>query len=227
MPLDIHRIKALCFDLDGTLSDTDDAFVNRLSGWLQHVRRLFPDNDPRPFARRLVMATEGPGNFAWVMADWLGIDSKLAALGDWIYRLGIGHSTKPFLLIPGVLDLLTCLQPRYPMAIVSARGELSSMAFIKQYHLESFFYCIATSQTCRHTKPYPDPIFWAAKQMSVAPESCLMIGDTTADVRAGRAARAQTVGVLCGFGELSELQQCGADLILPSTGELTKLLCRE
>ena len=43
-----------------------------------------------------------------------------------------------------------------------------------------------------------------------------MIGDTTVDMRAGKAAGAQTVGVLCGFGEEPELRQLGADLILVS-----------
>jgi phosphoglycolate phosphatase len=47
-----------------------------------------------------------------------------------------------------------------------------------------------------------------------------MIGDTTVDMRAGKAADAQTVGVLCGFGEKDELLQMGADLILNSTSEL-------
>jgi len=50
--------------------------------------------------------------------------------------------------------------------------------------------------------------------MNVSPENCLMIGDTTVDIRAGKSAGAQTVGVLCGFGEEPELKQMGADLIL-------------
>jgi phosphoglycolate phosphatase-like HAD superfamily hydrolase len=44
------------------------------------------------------------------------------------------------------------------------------------------------------------------------------------DVRAGRAAGAQTVGVLCGFGEEKELRRAGADLILPSTADLLAAL---
>jgi phosphoglycolate phosphatase-like HAD superfamily hydrolase len=51
-----------------------------------------------------------------------------------------------------------------------------------------------------------------------------MIGDTPIDIRAGKAAGAQTVGVLCGFGEEPELQKLGADLILPSTANLTASL---
>jgi len=64
----------------------------------------------------------------------------------------------------------------------------------------------------------------AAKKMGVKPVECLMIGDTTVDMRAGKSAGAQTVGVLCGFGEEEELIRLGADLILNNTGELTTIL---
>ena len=56
------------------------------------------------------------------------------------------------------------------------------------------------------------------------PDACLMIGDTTVDIRAGHAAGAQTVGVLCGFGEERELRRRGADLILQSTAQVAQLL---
>jgi phosphoglycolate phosphatase-like HAD superfamily hydrolase len=60
--------------------------------------------------------------------------------------------------------------------------------------------------------------------MGVLPEECLMIGDTTVDIRAGRSAGAQTVGVLCGFGSEDELQRAGADLILPTPLDVLKYL---
>jgi phosphoglycolate phosphatase len=51
-----------------------------------------------------------------------------------------------------------------------------------------------------------------------------MIGDTTVDILAGRSAGAQTVGVLCGFGEEPELRRLGADLILERTPLLADFL---
>jgi phosphoglycolate phosphatase-like HAD superfamily hydrolase len=51
-----------------------------------------------------------------------------------------------------------------------------------------------------------------------------MIGDTIVDVRAGKAAGAQTIGVLCGFGTLRELNRAGADLILTNTKDLTNIV---
>jgi N-acetyl-D-muramate 6-phosphate phosphatase len=67
-------------------------------------------------------------------------------------------------------------------------------------------------------------VIWAAAQMGVAPENCLMVGDTTVDIRAGRAAGAQTIGVLCGFGQEKELRKAGADHILPHTAMLVETL---
>ena len=85
---------------------------------------------------------------------------------------------------------------------------------------------VITGQSAEHTKPYPDPILLAAHKMGVKPEECLMIGDTTVDMRAGKSAGAQTVGVLCGFGEEPELIKKGADKILKSTPDLIDLLLK-
>ena len=224
MPLDLPRIKALCFDVDGTLSDTDDQFVQNILRVLKPFRFVFPGKNPHPFARKFVMMTETPGNHIYGIPDRLGIDHTIAALGDSLYRLGLGKSDKPFLLMPGVKEMLSRLQPHYKMAVVSARGDRSTQRFIDQFNLSQFFVCLATAQTSEHTKPFPDPIFWAAGKMGVSPNSCLMIGDTTVDILAGKAAGAQTTGVLCGFGERDELHESGADLILECTSMLPDLL---
>ncbi len=112
------------------------------------------------------------------------------------------------------------------MAVVSTRDENSTMAFLEQFDLVKYFDVIITGLSAEHTKPYPDPILLAAKKMNVAPKDCLMIGDTTVDIRAGRSAGAQTVGVLCGFGEEPELRKMGADMILEATTKLVELIMR-
>ena len=63
--------------------------------------------------------------------------------------------------------------------------------------------------------------------MGAAPAEVLMVGDTSVDIRAGRAAGAQTAAVLCGFGEEKELRRAGADLILSSTVDLLGVLIRQ
>lgn len=222
MVLDVSRVHALCFDVDGTLSDTDDMMVSRLARWLERVRFLFPRQEPDRLARRLVMASEAPANFLIGLPDRLGLDDEILALLDRLARFS--KKPKRFFLIAGVREMLAGLATRYPLAVVSARDERTTRLFLEQFDLLPFFHCIATAVTCAHTKPYPDPILWAAARMGVPPTACLMVGDTTVDIRAGKAAGAQTVGVLCGFGERAELERCGADLILETTSDLLSVL---
>ena len=219
MSLDLARIKALCFDVDGTLSDTDDLYA-------QKVERFFPRflfKDPTHAARRFVMWVEAPGNAMLGYADKLGFDDEMVAVINWISRHR-KHSDKKFLLVPGVDEMLKQLQGRYPMAVVSARDEQGTLAFLKQFGLVKYFDAVITGLSAEHTKPYPDPVLLAAQKMNVPAENCLMIGDTTVDIRAGKSAGTQTVGVLCGFGEEPELKRLGADLILSDTPKLLEVL---
>jgi N-acetyl-D-muramate 6-phosphate phosphatase len=225
MSLDLPRIQALCFDVDGTLSDTDDLFANKISTYFRPIRFFLPGRDAERAARRFVMWAEAPGNLLLGIPDWLDIDSPLAALVEWTTIL-TPRPKRNFLLVPGVKEMLTQLKGHYPMAVVSARDERSTTRFLDQFELHPYFDVVVTALTARHTKPYPDPILYAAAKMGVQPEGCLMIGDTIIDIRAGKAAGAQTLGVLCGFGEEPELRRLGADEILESTAGLADLLLK-
>jgi HAD superfamily hydrolase (TIGR01509 family) len=220
MSLDPLRIRALCFDVDGTLSDTDDYYANRISRWLQRVPFM---RDPSRLARRFVMWMESPGNALLAMADALGLATPIMVLISWMSRHRRRHDQPPP-VVPGVVEMLDAVRGRYPMAIVSSRDEQSTLAFLQARDLVQYFPVIVTAMSAPRTKPYPDPVRLAAQTLKVAPEACLMVGDTTVDIRSGRSAGAQTVGVLCGFGEEAELRRQGADSILPTTAALAGLL---
>lgn len=224
MGLDLERIKGLCFDVDGTLSDTDDVWVKNFSSMMAPVNFLSPRGNYNPLARWLVMALESPGNIVYETMDRIHLDDDVARLYSRIAKTRLGRKPKLFWMIEGVLELLLGFQSRYPMAIVSARDEFTTNLFLDQFKLQPFFRSVVTSQSCLYTKPFPDPVIKAAQDMNLTAEQCLMIGDTTVDIRAGKAAGAQTVGVLCGFGTERELRRAGADLILESTAQLKEIL---
>ncbi len=222
MSLDFQRIRAICFDIDGTLRNTDDQYALQIEKWLHHFRFLFANHDPSLAARRLVMTLEEPGNILIQIPDRLGIDKPLTQFFDFLDR---NLSIKPHhdeTIIPGVVQCLSYFQSVYPLCVVSARSEMQTLRFLDHFGLNQFFHCIATAQTTPHTKPYPDPIIWTSRQMDVVVEECLMVGDTTVDILAAKAAGAQSVGVLSGFGEEDELRRAGADLIIPSVAYLVQ-----
>ena len=224
MPLDLDRVQAICFDVDGTLRDTDDQYVNLLAKRMRFLHHIHPRLDAGRFARWLVMKTETPINFLYGIPDLLGVDDELAAVAERLHAKGIIKSRRQFLVIPGVQKVVARLVSNYPLAVVSARGRRGTVDFLEHTQLSHHFKAVATAQTAHRTKPHPAPVLWAARQMGVPPERCLMIGDTTVDILAGRRAGTQTIGVLSGFGERKELERKGADLILNSAAELPEYL---
>lgn len=223
-PFDPNRVEAICFDIDGTLADTDDAYVQDLSRALSSLRIFTSEEARQKLARRFVMAAETPVNAITTLLDRLFLNQTLGILRTTLHRLR--GEKEPHQLIPGVRTMLETLAVHYPLAIVTAREERSTESFLRATKLGPLFRYVATARTCTRAKPHPAPVRWAASQMEISPQACVMVGDTTVDIRAGVSAGAQTVGVLCGFGQRHELERSGANLILESTTELTEVLSK-
>ena len=223
LPLERARIRALLFDVDGTLSDSDDHMVSRVASKLGFLDRLFKPGSAHRLARAFVRFAESPGNWLLQMADQLNLDPHLASFLD--KRANQKEAElENFPAIAGILPMLQVLSVRFPLAIVSARNEVTTRHFLRLNQLEEFFPVVVTSQTCRRTKPFADPLIYAAEKLGIPVENCLMVGDTVTDVRAAKAAGAQSLSVLCGFGLEKELRQAGTQEILASTSELATFL---
>ncbi len=194
---------------------------NKLIRWLRPLQ-LFSGVDPAKLARRLVMAAETPGTALYSIPDRLHLDDELAWLMEKMTRWA--GKKQHFLLLSGVRELLQSLVEIYPMVIVTARESYAADHFLRQFDLIPYFRHVISGQTCEHTKPYPDPILHSAKLLGLQPGELVMVGDTIVDILSARRAGAQSVGVLCGFGEEKELLHYGANLILPTTSDLAQHL---
>jgi phosphoglycolate phosphatase len=78
--LDLSRLRALLFDLDGTLADTDDGAIASVARLISPFHFLFPGRDPTRFLRWGLMTTETPLNWLMTVPDQLNLDKPLAAL---------------------------------------------------------------------------------------------------------------------------------------------------
>jgi N-acetyl-D-muramate 6-phosphate phosphatase len=213
--------KAILFDLDGTLIDTDDTAVDRMAG---RLAPLFGRKAPT-VARWLLMQAETPGNWLITVLDWLRLDEPLMTFID---RLGRGRGVYPaaeFRLIPGVEHMLLELSEQYALAVVTTRSRYHITRFLEAFPtIAPLFDTTCGLQDSHRLKPHPWPVQLTAKRLGLAPADCLMVGDTVVDIKAGRRAGAWTAGVLCGFGQRAELERAGAHLILESTADLPSRL---
>jgi HAD superfamily hydrolase (TIGR01549 family) len=216
------EVEAVFFDLDGTLIDTDDAMIERAARWFQPLAWLSPQSDPKRVLRRAIMASEGPTNALLTFLDILGLDDELFTLGDRLRRLRGLRTPTNFQPVDGAVEAVRELSGRYPLGIVTTRSRRDAQAFLEQHALADCFSVVVTHEDTWRLKPHPEPIRYAAEQLGVAVERCLMVGDTSLDVRAAKRAGACAVGVLCGFGGRGDLAE--ADLILENTAVLKEWL---
>ena len=238
MAIDLSRVRALCFDVDGTISDTDDHLVAQLAAILDAIP-LVSGRRAERLARQVVMGAETPVHAAYAMLDRLGLDAPLDRLRSRIRATRArgadpAHTRNPEAadevphdMVAGVQEMLVKLAALYPMCTITTGGAARVERFLKHYGVREHFTSIVGAQTTPRMKPHPEPLLYAAKAMGVEPAACLMIGDTPIDIRTGKSAGAQTVGVLCGFGTESELRRAGANLILRTTSDLLAVLLPE
>ena len=157
--LDTGHIRALCFDLDGTLSDTDDLWVHKLEPFFRPLSSLSRRSRSHAFTRWVLMGIETPGNLMYHWFDRLSLDFVLARAYSTLVRIRIlRRRQKKFWAIPGAVEMIRSLHARYPLALVTTRDAHSTQCFLEQFGIHDCFTAVATSQTCFHTKPFPDPV---------------------------------------------------------------------
>lgn len=215
-------IRAILFDLDGTLIETDDVAVEQLARRLGFLERVLPIATRKKTARWLLMSSESSVNGLITLLDRLHLDGLLFRLDAALHRWRGIRLPDRFVAVAGTPAMLRALAARYPLGIVTSRSRAESQAFLAQAGLTDVVSALISRDDARYLKPHPLPIRLAAKQLAVPPEQCVMVGDTGVDVRAAKAAGALAVGVLCGFGEPDDLT--AADLVLDSTAQVADWL---
>ncbi len=235
MALDLARVRALCFDVDGTIADTDDHLVAQIASLVARVPGVSGRRSER-VARQVVMGLETPVHGAYALLDRLGLDTPVDRLRSRLKATkqrgeDPGRTRNPEALdevphemMAGVQEMLKLLHKFYPMSTISTGSAPRVERFLQHYGVRDLFTEVVGAQSTKRMKPHPEPLLYAARKMGVDPANCLMIGDTTIDIRTGRSAGAQTVGVLCGFGTESELVAAGAGMILRTTSDLLAVL---
>ena len=216
-----HNIQAILFDMDGTLIDTDDQAVAKVARWV----RPFLGESGTEHARWLLMQIESPTNALITLADRFHLDEPLKWFTTWRHSRRKDPFIANFEVIPGVLQMLHAIPEQYRLGIVTTRSRHQIEGFLAQFpDIAPRFEVTCGSQDTRRLKPHPSPIQEAARRLDLPESACVMVGDTTVDMHAAQRAGAWRIGVLCGFGREHELRQAGAQMILPSTADLTNLL---
>jgi HAD superfamily hydrolase (TIGR01509 family) len=176
---------AIIFDHDGTLVDTERADLETCRILYQEHGIQFTEEY---WARHIVGYL---GGYDVVLDDLSGRNGHGPAREDvWKRFKEIWSITSESIkLMPGVAGLLPQLHSRgYPMAVATASDREWVKRWFTRLELWPYFQAIATSDDVARNKPAPDVYLFAAAQLGVKPERCLVFEDSVPGLTAAKAA---------------------------------------
>jgi phosphoglycolate phosphatase len=217
------QVKLVLFDLDGTLIDSvgDLAWCGN-----EMLRSLdMPLHDPQA-ARRWV--GNGLERFVKrVLTNDMEAepDETLLKTGMEIFkRLYAEHASDHSLLYPGVIETLKYLAGLdLHLACVTNKPEPFTSGLIAAMELSEYFDLVVAGDTTAKKKPDPMPLHYAADHFAVDYAQCLMVGDSSNDVRAARAAGFSIICVPYGYNHGNDIRDSNPDLVVENLIELNQM----
>ncbi len=191
-------VRAVLFDLDGTLADTAPDLARALNLLLvEQGRSPIPPEHARPLtssgARGMLKAGLGiePGH-----ADYERLKERFLAL----YARDLCRETR---LFDGMHELLDALEAQaIAWGIVTNKAARFTLPLVRALGLAERAACVVSGDTAPRPKPHPDPLLHAARVLALEPPCCLYVGDDLRDVQAARAAGMPVIAA--GYGYLGE-----------------------
>ncbi len=201
------RARGIFLDLDGTIVDSTEAYLEAASAAFQAIGQTPPANGTAlEIPRRLEQG--------FSITDITNGESKefLAVYLKTYYSV-TPQKTK---LIPNVSRALEALSEKNKLALITMRyvPRKAIMRELEYFGISRYFSHVVTAMDQFKPKPSPDALLGCVRALGVEISDCIIAGDSVNDVRAGKAAGARTVAVLSGLFQSEELAKEGPDLIL-------------
>ena len=208
-------IKAILFDLDGTLIDSTDLIMHSFNYVLkEHLNLEVPEDEIRSlFGRPLFdqMALYGGKERAQELVDKY-IEHNLKSHKDYLKE------------IPGVKETLQGLKEKgYILGVVTSKREESARLGMQICGIEEFFEVFVFSNTVKIHKPEPEPVLHALRVLGLKPEEAVYVGDSVYDIICGQRAGVETVAVGYTPGGRERLRATNPDHWIEKIEELLEI----
>ena len=222
------NIRGVIFDKDGTLFDfqstwgiwtaqvlariagSDEALLQQLAealGYDTQTRRVQPGS---------VIVAATPMDIAAVVNDCIPALSQ-AQICEWLNEEA---KTAPQVLVTDLHRLTAELRRiNLGLCVMTNDAEAPARAHLASVQASDLFDFVIGSDSGFGAKPQAAPLLALADKMEIPAAACVMVGDSTHDLRAGRAAGMRAVAVLTGLAEADELAPL-ADAVLPDVSHL-------
>jgi phosphoglycolate phosphatase len=194
------QVQAVLFDLDGTLLDTAPDFTLVVNKLLEaHNREAL---DPLEIRNAVSRGARALVSLAFdITTDHEQFNSLLEELLD-LYSENLHVASRPF---PGIVELLRFLQQHsLQWGIVTNKPVRFTEPLLAAINLDPPCDTVICPDHVQNTKPHPEPLLLACKQLDCDPGQAIYIGDHLRDIEAGRQAGMYTIAATYGYLDQDE-----------------------
>ena len=214
-------VRAVIFDLDGTLLDTLDDIANAANRVL--AARNFPAH-PNSIYRAFI----GDGVVKLMLRALPPTHQDEATVKACVeaytreYERSWNVATRPYPGVPELLDALTAWG--MPLAVLSNKPDHFTQRCVSELLPAGRFKVVLGASERFPRKPDPAAALEIARRLAVAPAECVLVGDSGVDMQTARAAGMRGVAALWGFRGREELLRDGAQHFLAQPADLLGLV---
>jgi phosphoglycolate phosphatase len=212
------KVEGILLDLDGTIVDSKEAYLEAARIALKKIGQRMSNTE---------IVTEIPKRLELNLPinDLLKGSDVRKFLDVYLktYYQVTPVKAKP---LPEISETLRKLSEKAKLALITMRYVPKEKVCeeLEKFGLAEYFQYIITALGTNDPKPSPEALIKCAKQLHIQIRKCVVVGDSVADIRAGKSAGAMTVGVLSGIFSRNELEKEKPDLILESVNQLPDFL---
>lgn len=216
----LPTIRAVLFDLDGTLADT----AHDLGASLNMLRDAH-DLPPLPDSELRAVASHGSDAFIKLGFDIPPSHPRFEPLREEFLQIYENHICDKTHLFSGMEQVLNYLQNHeMPWGIVTNKPARFTEPLVAKLFAAYPPGVVISGDTLAKSKPDPAPLIYAAARLNMHPKHCLYIGDAARDIEAGHAAGMHSIVALYGYLDLAEAASWEADTQIVEAQDLLPIL---
>jgi len=216
-------VKAVFFDLDGTLIDSAEDLANSINFMLKSIGK-------NPYDIELIKTWVGNGATMLVKRALSGsfevgdIDENefKKALNIFMehYKNNLCIKTQMY---PGVKETLDKLKAK-KLAIITNKPFKFVTPILKEFKIDGYFDLILGGDSLDEKKPSKKPLLFACEKLNVSPSDTIMVGDSKNDILAAKRAGIKSIAITHGYSQGEDIKGLDADFVVDDIREILKVM---